>query len=358
MLKKFGVLAVALAVGGMLALSGTAMAAKGFKHLSFMGSYLEKHPTVVNYWEPYFKATDEKFGGKLTFDYFSTNSLYPESEAPQAITDGRVDFGVLRPSVYPGKYNLLNVVAIPGMCPNAIVGSLVLEDIIQKFPEVRAELPRNTVHLTAWASDAYQIHSLMPIRTREDLKGRKIAVWDRLTKKIAEDLGAHPILMSSTDTFISLSHGMVDGVLCPMAPLRSYKLTDEAKYHLILGIGVNTFVEAINKKSWDSLTPDMQKWISSQGGMKMAEAIGLSLMHGAITDAEWMKSQGHEFIVLSDEERSAFLEPLDVFADEWKKEVGKKLGSAVVDKVYKYARERSAYYTREFHAGKYGDFKI
>ena len=69
MLKRFGALAAALAVGGMLAMSGTAMAAKGFKHLSFMGSYLEKHPTVVNYWEPYFKATDEKIGGKLTFDY-------------------------------------------------------------------------------------------------------------------------------------------------------------------------------------------------------------------------------------------------------------------------------------------------
>ena len=44
MLKKFGALAVALAVGGMLAMSGTAVAAKGFKHLSFMGSYLRSIP--------------------------------------------------------------------------------------------------------------------------------------------------------------------------------------------------------------------------------------------------------------------------------------------------------------------------
>ena len=361
MIRKWTACAAAFALGGLLSFCSPAFAADAGKEpirLSFLGGYLEKHPTTTEVFEPFMQAAKKKFDGKLTFKYFTSNSLYSETEAYSAVSDGRADIGQIRPALFPGKMQLLGVVALPGMCPNSLVGSLVAEDLIQKFPEVRAELPRNTVHLTAWASDAYQIHSLMPIRTREDLKGRKIAVWDRLTKKIAEDLGAHPILMSSTDTFISLSHGMVDGVLCPMAPLRSYKLTDEAKYHLILGIGVNTFVEAINKKSWDSLTPDMQKWISSQGGMKMAEAIGLSLMHGAITDAEWMKSQGHEFIVLSDEERSAFLEPLDVFADEWKKEVGKKLGSAVVDKVYKYARERSAYYTREFHAGKYGDFKI
>ena len=46
MLKKFGMLAFALAVGGVLAASGPALAAKGFKHLSFMGSYLEKHPQL------------------------------------------------------------------------------------------------------------------------------------------------------------------------------------------------------------------------------------------------------------------------------------------------------------------------
>ena len=361
MTKKWTACAAAFALGGLLSFFSPAWAADAGKEpirLSFLGGYLEKHPTTTEVFEPFMEAAEKQFGGRLEFRYFTTNSLYPETEAYSAVSDGRADIGQIRPALFPGKMQLLGVVALPGMCPNSLVGSLVAEDLIQKFPEVRAELPRNTVHLTAWASDAYQIHSLMPIRTREDLKGRKIAVWDRLTKKIAEDLGAHPILMSSTDTFISLSHGMVDGVLCPMAPLRSYKLTDEAKHHLILGIGVNTFVEAINKKSWDSLPSDIQKWISSQGGMKMAESIGRSLMHGAIADAEWMKSQGHEFIVLSDAERETFLEPLEVFADEWKKKVSERLDPSLVNRVYAYARERSAYYAKAFHEGKYGDFKI
>ena len=361
MLRKWTVCAAAFALGGLLSFFSPASAADAGNEpvrLSFLGGYLEQHPTTKEVFQPFMEAAEKQFGGKLTFRYFTTNSLYSETEAYSDVSDGRADMGQIRPALFPREMKLLGVVALPGMCPNSLVGSLVAEDLIQKFPEVRAELPRNTVHFTAWASDAYQIHSLMPIRTREDLKGKKIAAWDKLTMKIAEDLGAHAVRMSSTDTFIALSRGMVDGVLCPMAPLRSYKLTDDAKYHLILGIGVNTFVEEINKKSWDSLSSDMRKWISSQGGMKMAEAIGRSLINGAITDAEWMKSQGHEFIVLSDEERSAFLEPLDVFAEDWKKQVGKDRNPSVVEKVYRYARERSAYYTKEFHAGKYGNFKI
>ena len=361
MIRKWTACAAAFVLGGLLSFFSPACAADAGKdpvQLSFLGGYLEKHPTTTEVFEPFMEAAEKQFGGRLKFRYFTTNSLYSETEAYSAVSDGRADIGQIRPALFPKEMKLLGVVALPGMCPNSLVGSLVAEDLIQKFPEVRAELPRNTVHFTAWASDAYQIHSVTPIRTREDLKGKRIAAWDSLTMEILRDLGAHAIRMSSTDTFIALSHGMVDGVLCPMAPLRSYKLTDDAKYHLILGIGVNTFVEEINKKSWDSLPADMKKWISAQGGMKMAEAIGRSLINGAIADAEWMKSQGHEFIVLSDEERGAFLEPLEVFADNWKKEVGKSASPALADKIYKYARERSAYYTKEFHAGKYGEFKI
>ena len=68
MLKKFGMLAFALAMGGMLVASEPAQAAKGFKHLSFMGGYMEKHPTTVNVFKPFIEATEKKFGGRLSFD--------------------------------------------------------------------------------------------------------------------------------------------------------------------------------------------------------------------------------------------------------------------------------------------------
>lgn len=361
MLKKWSMGAVALALGSLLSLAGPAFAADAGSEpvrLSFLGGYLEKHPVTTEVFQTFMAAAEKQFGGRLIFKYFTTNSLYSETEAYAAVSDGRADMGQIRPALFPEKTKLLGVVALPGMCPNALVGSLVVEDLIRKFPEVRAELPGNTVHFTSWASDSYQIHSVKPIRTREDLKGKKIAVWDNPTLEIVKALGAQGVRMSSTDTFLALSRGMVDGVLCPTAPLRSYKLTSDAKYHLILGLGVNTFIEEINRKSWDSLPADMKKWISDQGGMKMAEAIGKSLEKGAMDDVEWMKSQGHEFIVLNDEERSEFLAPLDVLVKEWHQQVCRTVNPKVVDKVYTYARERSKYYTEQVHAGKYGDYGL
>lgn len=358
MLKKFGLLAAALVMGALMC-TGTAEAAKNFKHLSFMGSYVEKHSTVVNLWLPYFKATEEKFGGKLSFDYFAVNALCPEAETPQAITDGRLDFGTIRPTVYPGKFNLVNVVNIPGMCPNAIVGSLVSEDVIRKFPEAMAELPPNTVHFTSWASAAYQIHTIKPVKTLEDLKGAKIIVWDSVVLEIIKALGGNPIRMSSPDTYLALSKGMGDGVICPLAPLKSYKITEATKYHLMLNAGVQNFIMDTNKDLWDSMPDDMKAYLTQTGGMEMALGVGKSLEDGAKADTEWMKKQGHTFFYLTDEERASFLAPLKGFADQWKETCkGAGIDAALVDAVYNYALERSKFYTEEMKAGKYGDYQM
>lgn len=323
-----------------------------------MGGYLTEHPVTREVFQPFMEAAEKTFGGRLSFEYFSTNALYSETEAFSAISDGRAAIGQVRPSLFPQNMRLLGVVSLPGMCPNAVVGSLVVEDLIRKFPEVRAELPRNTVHFTSWASAPYQLHSVMPIRTRGDLKGKKIAVWDATTQDFVKALGAHPVRMSSPDTAIALSRGMVDGVLCPLAPLRSYQISEKARYHLLIGLGVNSFTEEINKKLWDSMPADMKKWISAEGGLKMAEACGRSLEKNALADVEWMKSQGHEFIMPSDEERREFLAPLDVFVEQWKKETCRGLDAGLVDRVYRFASERSQYHMDQMRAGAYGEYNI
>ena len=358
MLKKFGVLALALAMGGMLALTGVAEA-KGFKHLSFMGSYVERHPNVLNVYNPFNAEAQKAFPGKngLSFDYFSNNHLCPEPEVPTAVADGRLDFGCIRPAVYPGQMNLMAAVDIPGMCPNAIVGSLVAEETIQKFEGVRAELPQNSVHYTSWVSASYQFHTIKPVKSAAELKGLKIIVWDATTMEMAKAMGCMPIRMTSSDTYLALSKGMGDGVLCPLAPLRSYKITEATKHHLILDMGVTTFVMQANKALWNDMPADMQKWLSEKGGLNMALAVGKSLEDGAKADTKWMEAQGHKFYYVSSEDRAAALAELTAaFIADWKTNTCKGMDPKLVDEVLAFAQERSAYHTEQFKAGKYGDY--
>ncbi len=358
MLKKITMLTVGLAIGAILFFVDPVDAAKGFKHLSFMGGYMERHPTVVNVFKPFMKAAEEKFNGKLSFDYFATNALYPEAEAFGAVSDGRVDLGQIRPLVFPGKMNLIGVIALPGMCPNAIVGSLVAEELAQKFKEVRDEFPLDSVHYFAWASASYQLHTIKPVRNAAELRGKKIIVWDAPTLEYMKKLGANPIRMSSPDTYLALSKSMADGVLCPLAPLRSYKITEATKYHMILNLGVSPFIEEFNKSLWDSMPEDMQSWLKEEGGLKMSLACGKSLEDGAKADTKWMEDQGHQFFYLSETERDELLSPLQYFADVWKSTDCKNIDPKLVDEVLRFARERSKYHTEQMRAGKYGNYKM
>lgn len=349
-------LAVVCVLTGVM-FSTDANAAKGFKNLSFMGSYTERHPTVLHAWTPWFAATEKATNGQLSFNYFGSNSLYPEKESFDAVSDGRVDMGVVRASLYPGAMNLITSVDIPGMAPNAIVGGLVAQDLIDKFPEVVAEFPPNSVPWTVWASAAYQLHTIKPVKSLAELKGKKLIVWDSIILEVAQALGANPIRLTSTDTYMALSKGMADGVICPLAPFRSFKLTDVATNHTILNLGVGTFNMFIYKPLWDEMPQELRDYLTTEGGAKMSLTVGQSLEDGALVDTKWMAEQGHTFIYPDEATMQTFLAPLAEFKTNWVK-AREAEGSKNAKDVLAYTEERVKFHTEEMKKGAYGNYKM
>ncbi len=353
MRRTMTMLAAAL-IGASLTFASQADA-KGFRHLSFNGGYALSHPTVEMVWKPFMKEAEEAFPGKngLSFDYFATNELFPETESLAAVTDGRVDFGRMRPSLFPGKLNLLSVVDVPGLFSNAVTGSIVMQELIEAFPEVRRELPENSVPFTSWVSATYQVHTIKPVKSLAELRGHKLVVWDAVTIEIAKALGANPVRLPSPDTYLALSKGMADGVLCPMAPVRSFKISEATKYHLMLNTGVTGFSINAHKPLWDEMPDDMRAWLEKNGGTAMALAIGKSLEAGAREDAEWMKAQGHEFYELSEQDHAALMKALAPFLDHWKNEVCRSESPETVARVLDFVKTRNAYHMEKFRAGEY-----
>ena len=352
MFSCFKSLAAAFALGGVLFPSPAVAAGKPVE-LAFMGCYVEEHPAVASVWKPFFKAAEEAFAGQIAFRYFSENMLYSnQAEAAQGISDGRAAFGCIRPSVHPDIYRLLGVINVPGLVPNAVVGSLVLEDIIAKFPAVRAELPKNSTHFTSWTSAAYQIGTVEPVHTLAELKGRKIIVWDAVSHALVRELGAEPVRVSPADSYWTFKRGLADGILCPLPPLRAYKLTEMVKHHLLLDAMVQGFVEEVNLKQWEAMPKDMKAWFRTEGGSRMALALGRALENGVKADRAAMEAAGHAFCSVAEVDRPAFKSALDTVTGRWKEHC-RELDPKLVDAVLSYARERAAYHSAAFEAGKY-----
>ncbi len=342
-----------------IAVTLPAQAAKNFKNLAFSGPYVERHPTYIRAWAPWFEKAKTETKGELSFSYFSTGTLYPQKESINAVSDGRADFGVVVANSFPGTMNLMGAIDIPGVSPNAVVGSLAAQELVEKFPEVRAEFPKNSLCYFAWTSAAYQIHSLKPINNMDELKGKKIIAWDAVSLEVLKALGANPVRIEGTDSYLALSKAMADGVYCPVAPIRSLKITEACKYHLMVALGTGSFNMFVNKSLWDSMPANIQKWLTDNGGMKMSMAAGKSLEDGQKDDIAWMESQGHVLRYLSDTEKKAFLDKLLPFKDQWVKDcVSRGIKEETARAVLKFVEERIAFHTQELRKGVYGDYKM
>lgn len=351
MFHRFKSMAAAFVLGGVL-ISAPAVAEQPAE-LAFMGGYLDGHPVVNEVWKPFFKAAEEAFAGKVVFRYFAENSLYSgQAEDGQGISDGRTAFGCIRPSVHPDLFRLISVINMPGIVPNAVVGSLVLEDVITKFPAVRAELPKDTTHFTSWTSAAYQISTVHPVHSLAELKGVKIAVWDAVSHALVRELGAKPIRVSPGDTYWTLKRGIAEGVLCPLPPLKAYGLADMAKHHLLLDAMVQGFTEEASLRHWNGLSKDMKAWLRSEGGSRMALEIGRTLEDSVKSVKADLEADGHKFCTVAEADKPAFSAALATVTVLWK-ELCSDLDPKLVDAVLAYARERAAFHTAAFESGKY-----
>lgn len=303
----------------IIAISISATGFAGDKHKVRLASeYPDKHPTVKNGFMPWIKELKEKSDGKLKIQFFNPNTLCPPKEANSALMSGAADM-IFTPSQMSarGKFPMSSVALLPFMATSSESGSATIWDLYEKYPEMQKEYESMKV-LWQWVSAPFEIHtSKKKVQSLEDLKGLKLIVWTGDLAKIVSALGANPVETTPHDTYLSLQRGMADGVVCPIAPMKAYKISDVVKYHTIVGILTTHFYAGMNLDKWNSLPQEMQQLLLDTTGEKMVRVAGQTLDTGSAKDTEWMKTTGHEFFVLSKEERAKWQAKTKPIIDEW-----------------------------------------
>ena len=292
--------------------------------LSFVGPYADRHPTVRNGLNPWIKMLTERSNGRLRVRYFEPGKLCPQREVFDCTVAGSIDIGSSFCGLSPGKFPLNELLELPFIVPSAEAGSLLVWDLYQQYPAWRAEFD-SVKTLWQWTSATFQINTTKKlVRTLDDLKGMKIVAWSPRVYEIVAKLGARPVEMLPPDTILPLERGMVDGVMCPLAPIRSFRISDAAKYHTIADISVGPFWAGVNWDLWKRLPSDLQDLLKETTGAKMTKVCGLTLDEGAREDSIWMKEQGHEFYVLPPAEKKRWANALRPIREAWLKKMEKK----------------------------------
>jgi len=267
------------------------------------------------------KEIEKRTNGKVQITMFPGGTLTPPDKCYDGVVKGISDIGYSVLAYTRGKFPLTEVADLPMGIKSGLVATKLINEYYKKFnPKEFGEVKVMYLH----GHGPGIIHTKKAVRTLEDLKGTKIRCTG-LAAKIAAALGATPVAMPMSETYDSLSRGVVDGSMAPMEALNTWKWGEVVKFTTEdYGASYSTgFFVVMNKEKWNTLPPDIQKiiekvneeWIEKTG--KVWDEIDKA-------GKEFTLKLGNQIIPLSKEENEKWAKAVRPLLDEYAKNMKDK----------------------------------
>jgi len=182
------------------------------------------------------------------------------------------DVGWISPAMIPGKFKKTEFTRLPNLCDIAEFCSIAIWRVHQKglFADEFDEVPAIAVH----AYPPSVLNTDFPVKTVDDLKGRKIAVLGKEGAEIVSRLGATPISIGLFSFYQSIQKGMVDGASISYTAFYPFKLQEVLNYHFELNMGGSNAYIGVGRTTWEALPADVRRVIHEQSGERFSRALG------------------------------------------------------------------------------------
>jgi C4-dicarboxylate-binding protein DctP len=265
--------------------------------------------------------------GAIECKVFDSAQLYKDSEIVPALQDSLIETGLVGVYEWSGMLPIVDIFNMP----------FVFKDLssIKKFLDVGAaevldkELEPKGVKNLFWVDYGYLqfFNNKRPLTKPDDLKGLTMRSSNAADAETLQALGAAPTVMSSSEMYMALQRGTVDGATTGMPAAISRKIQEVQKYMTHSNYSTAQFVVQANLEWWESVLPADRKIILEAG--KYAEAWIRDVIAASESEAQKsIEAAGVQIHTLTADEFKAFqsaTRPVwDAFAARTG-DVGKKL---------------------------------
>jgi len=332
--------AIGMAAVAVVALSAPQAGATEFKLTA--GS---SHPPIIpwvgvikNHVVPmsnkYLKAMGSKNTIKWTEAY--AGALYNWQNTLEGVQEGLADVGWVGTLWEPNKMPLMNVTYFtPFVTNDNKLLTVIQNDMHAKLPVMNAQWRKyNQVYIGAQTIDNYVIVSKVPIRSVDDLKGKKfyapaaLGGWVRGTGAISVN-GALPLYYNGIKT------GVADGAIIPGTGILPFKIHEVAPYVTDPGLGAMiSGALTMNLTTWKKLPPDMKK-VFMRLGKEYGELVTKQVSENRIKHFKIIAGKGAKLSVFPVSEQKRWTAKMPNIAGEWAKGVeAKGLPAKQITKFY------------------------
>jgi TRAP-type C4-dicarboxylate transport system substrate-binding protein len=264
----------------------------------------------------------ERTDGRIKFEYLWGGSLTKAGEEIPTIQKGIANAGFFTAPYYPREMVLNSIFyAVPFGTPNPMKTLEIYYKITEADRQIIAELEQHNLKLICpIVFGSYEMLSVKPVKTLEDMKGLKAAVIGATLPKWFVAIGAVPISMPAPDRYTGLQTGLIGATVLPLGPMDAFNWEEVAKNLTYINLGAVVLGPIVmNADDFNKLSKGDQKIVLDAGketGEWNAKQI---LADEERVKAKW-KGLGVGFYNLSEMDKKAWAEKLRTVPYDWAKE--------------------------------------
>ena len=207
-----------------------------------------------------FKVLAEQYtNGAVKVEVYANSTLYKDKEEMEALQLGAVQ--LLAPSL--AKFGPLGVREFEVFdLPYIFDGYATLHKITKGAAgqQLLAKLePKGIKGLAFWDNGFKSLSANSPIRTPDDLKGKKMRIQSsKVLEEQMRTVKALPQVMAFSEVYQALQTGVVDGTENPHSNLFTQKMHEVQKHMTLTDHGYLGYAVITNKKFWDGLPAEVR----------------------------------------------------------------------------------------------------
>jgi len=201
----------------------------------------------------------QRTDGKFDITLYVSGEVGIQREAfPKALSTRAFDMGWHSHGHITGIYPHVGIFSMP-----FLVGSDVIADgkkIEAAIHDITArEFGKQGISQgTFFAMTPVQLISKKTVADMSNLDGLKVRAWDDTTSNIVKSIKGEPVIMSVTETYVSMQRGVVDAVLTGVPAMLTQSLTEQAKSLYLINLAPSFVFVAYNNESFEALPKEYQ----------------------------------------------------------------------------------------------------
>jgi TRAP-type C4-dicarboxylate transport system substrate-binding protein len=267
---------------------------------------------------------DKKY--KINWKEAYAGSLLKPTMVLEGTRDGITDIGFEPTIFHPDKLPLEQISFVtPFTTTDVVLVGKTIDKLHATIPEYKAQYDKfNVVRLAGSSYDSYELFTTSPVKTFEDIKGKKIATagaalqWLRGTP-------ATPVQSNMTLYYNSAKTGVIDGFIIFPSSIPGMKYPEAAPYLTRVGFGAQYAAALIiNKGVYDKLPAEVRKILHEAGQAWTAAADKIQFDAGNEGYASVPKFPGGQIHELSRAEQVKWATAMPNIAKEWAERLDKQ----------------------------------